>query len=838
MKRFAKLLIISLVLGAGFVVFGGFNKKVAAYPPPDIQATLQSGCPSLTPGWSYATGFIYPNPSTVASSAGGVNLYAAAHICPGSAVWGVNDVVLRMNSITRTSGSGNLNISMPLNFSPVSTDGTTYSYPSAPIWVTFDNLSPGYNCWSYSMTMTIGGPGAWGPSTTGGNSLCIQYTPPPAGTIYTTKYYPNSHAANGQVLGQPADVNNTPVCLTNGFGNTFACSSANSWIAGGILVSDNFYRVSVNVPANYKLTRVVVKGTTRIVSCSGPGNTGVCDVLVYVDANIYNFVDFFFDDLNRPPTGGINGAGCRLSNWDANGTDMAIVGWAQDPDRYPTDVILYVDLDTGPGISLQRVGRYPANYHPKFAPPGQTAPTWHDWFRIPQSAIAPYNDINGHDFYVNVVDKDKNGNDVGQVALPGSPVRIGPCVQPSCGSISTLPSSVEPGQPFEVRISAALSGPVPRRNVGFSINITGPAGWTGPVGSGTIPANSTTSGALSKAMPARPLGVYLPAYSITYDNGAVINCSDDVTVAARPFFVATNGDISSGFSTGSATCTSGWLANNGRLVSWYDTTTNHGAGTMLATIALRQIDGVRSAQQPSNPPVNQLSFANGNGTGTYGGMYGGSISCPKNYYGQSTNGTVVLPANSTTTVPPVDTRTSGNVTFTGGTLTGGSGTRSALFVNGNVYITNNVVLNNGGVTTPSQLANFYLVVQGNIYIDANVSRLDGVYIAQGNNTRGRIYTCASGFQAPTAAMLNGSGPGGSPAQCRTALTVNGAFIADRVNLYRSIGTVYDNIPAEIFNYTPITWLAPPKSIAPLFTGSTGSPGTGGYDAITTLQPVL
>lgn len=485
-KKYMKLLMVSFIVGLGLVVFGAFREKAAAYPPADIQVILQNGCPaSLSSGYSYATGFIYPNPSTVLSSSGGTNLYAAAHICPGSAATGVTGVVLKMESIARTSGTGNLQITPPIQFSPVSTDTTTYSHESGAIWVNFDSLSPGYNCWHYSMTMSIGGPGIWGEYTTGGNSLCIQYTPPPAGTIYTTKYFPDNHFANGVVSGQPADVNNALVCLTNIHNVKFNCSSANSWAAGGILTSDNDYRVSVNVPANYRLTRATVKGFSRSLTCTGVSNTGTCYVSVTVTENINNYIDFWFE-VDNPPFGEIFTSACNVGDFNYinrsgnhGSTEGSIVGRVQDPDYSVGRVHAYMDGPAGVGT---RIGGDEGNYYGDKYPTddsvngrpiinkgayGSDLPNRHDWFVIPRDVLDDYDDAYVRQVYIYFIGLDKDGNqnhnNVGPIM-----VEIGPCAPPTCSlSFDGLsPGEIpEINKQFKVRLSVTNNGGSKKRPI-------------------------------------------------------------------------------------------------------------------------------------------------------------------------------------------------------------------------------------------------------------------------------------------------------------------------------------------------------------------------------------
>lgn len=394
---------------------------------------------------------------------------------------------------------------------------------------------------------------------------------------------------------------------------------------------------------------------------------------------------------------------------------------------------------------------------------------------------------------------------------------------PACDpNVNAVPSP-EPGQPFALNIQPKAASQV-LSDTAFRIDVSSPPIFNGLFGTGTIPAFSNSSTTLTQIISGVPIGNYTINYRITFTaySGKTTQCQGLVIVAAKPFFSVRNGDIASGFTTGSSSCTNGWAANDGRLAGW-----SPGAGTNLAILALTVIEEVSSAQSGSSPP-NGLSFANdGAGTGNYGGKYGGTIDCPKDYYSKYTGGSLTnassLPDTST------DYQVPGPFTLNGGSLSPGN--RVALYVNGNVRITNNITLANGSGI--GGLSNFYLVATGNIYIDPGVTELDGVYIAQGNGATGQIYTCSNGFAPPTAAMV--ATVGGA---CNQPLTIKGAFIADKVNLYRSFGTLSANNPAEVFQYTPNVWLAPPASIGQLFNGGGTQPTNGGYDAITNLPPVL
>jgi hypothetical protein len=86
-----------------------------------------------------------------------------------------------------------------------------------------------------------------------------------------------------------------------------------------------------------------------------------------------------------------------------------------------------------------------------------------------------------------------------------------------------------------------------------------------------------------------------------------------------------------------------------------------------------------------------------------------------------------------------------------------------------------------------------LVVKGDIRIDPGVTQLDGLFVAQpGDFGGGTISTCANS---------GGSFVGGLLSTCRHQLLVNGAFVAQKVNLLRSYGSLRNSYSGETYNGT-------------------------------------
>ncbi len=179
-------------------------------------------------------------------------------------------------------------------------------------------------------------------------------------------------------------------------------------------------------------------------------------------------------------------------------------------------------------------------------------------------------------------------------------------------------------------------------------------------------------------------------------------------------------------------------------------------------------------------------------------------------------------------------------------------TTLTIFVDGDVHIRGNIVYGNTNWGSIDKIPSFQLIVKGDIFIDSGVSQLDGLYVAQPNGgTGGNIYTCSSpsgvGYTSANSDLLD---------KCRRQLVVNGAFVAQKVFLSRSFGSLRNSYPgehlvngvaqdctdsgttgvkdcaAEIFNVSPEMLLAQPGTTAQ------SGPTTGKYDFITSLAPVL
>lgn len=458
--------------------------------------------------------------------------------------------------------------------------------------------------------------------------------------------------------------------------------------------------------------------------------------------------------------------------------------------------------------------------------------------------VSSFKDFGSRSFSVRVRD------DVNGIPETSSAFSVPACLRYSCGQASTNPANPEPNQPFDMTVTFNVVnvGSGTTASIGslgnsrtWYIRLRVSPGVLDPaqqIGSGTLMPGGASSISATRSGLSAPLGTYDAFWSVSNTSGGAVlsppgvcNEEDAVEVTEKPFFQVVNGDIAAGVTTAGLGCPGWGVSSNpaDSLNAWNNDVAgaaNVGAGTNLAVISGTGIIGVASAQGRGSPPQSLagLSFSSFS-LNNYGGFYPNDMPCPTDYYDlRNSVSTVPYPPGSVPSTNNVYTSAS-DLTIPGGAI--GLNSRPVVFVEGNVLITGNITLA-GGATNVDSLPNVYIIARGNIFIAPGVTRLDGVYIAQPDlaNSRGKIYTCSNGFAVPSAAQINGF--------CRTnRLDVNGAFIAKELKFYRSIGSLSGNLPAEIFNTTPNTWLA-----APCVISGCSSTGADGYKAITSLPPVL
>lgn len=208
------------------------------------------------------------------------------------------------------------------------------------------------------------------------------------------------------------------------------------------------------------------------------------------------------------------------------------------------------------------------------------------------------------------------------------------------------------------------------------------------------------------------------------------------------------------------------------------------------------------------------SAVDSNGSGY--GSFSSTGQCLDNYFIQYDSGTTSITSNT-----PATTRTTlmnatgerrfkrtGDLTLGTSTtgITIGSGANIVLLVDGDVSIENNITYSTSyGSTASPAVPRLVLIARGNISISKNVSRLDGIYIAQPNlltpsctsncdyasTSTGRILTCHQ-------TEWNNSRTAGSNCGERQ-LKVNGSLIAHELHLYRTYGSIGSTVGANTGN---------------------------------------
>ena len=305
--------------------------------------------------------------------------------------------------------------------------------------------------------------------------------------------------------------------------------------------------------------------------------------------------------------------------------------------------------------------------------------------------------------------------------------------------------------------------------------------------------------------------------------GLVVQCfaPDQDSLNSKPFFSVLGGDVIVGSKIGAlpGSCRDTSPDPDG-ILAWNTNSPSSsfkGSGTTMAAQALGQIIGFVSNQN-NTTSGNDLTFAN-IGTGIVGDIYGGlfgAAPCGPDLSGYDSLSTINTPFSNPS--KPGTTAYAAGISIPG---INSFSSQSTIYVNGNIYISNNITYNTNGWTSIDKIPNLKIIATGNIYIDKTVSKLDGTYIA-----KGVIKDCADSsgaFQGPSC-----YGTSTTP----NTLTVNGSFMANQIYLERTGGNIYPTssmpnpTPAEIFNYTPENWLAPVDG------------KLGGLTALFSLSPTL
>lgn len=279
-----------------------------------------------------------------------------------------------------------------------------------------------------------------------------------------------------------------------------------------------------------------------------------------------------------------------------------------------------------------------------------------------------------------------------------------------------------------------------------------------------------------------------------YGNVPLTTTSCD-TVVNKPFWkvygtgVSAGGDFNSPY-TGGGTI-GGWH-NSGATYPGF------GASTELHALALKEIVGFGTSRNTFNDSdsISTLAFANkdlpANPFGTTPPTNNNYSPFTGGYFKDNNSGGARKLPN---TQPKPGITKAPSRTIPGRTVAVGQNVEE--FVSGDVHITNNITYNTAGwAQNPDGTTNipsFKVVTDGNIYIAPNVTRLDGYYEA-----KGQIYTCANS---------TGNGPvskNSTFTTCRNQLTVHGSFVAKKVNLMRTFGSLRNEKPVITASYDVTT----------------------------------
>lgn len=559
--------------------------------------------------------------------------------------------------------------------------------------------------------------------------------------------------------------------------------------------------------------------------------------------------------LVPPPSGSFVSANCNV-----------VTGWAFDPKNYTNNYQVQVRVyrDGRPGFGGTLVRTVTAN---QATPTGAPIPGNHGF----TADISPWADVVPHTYYIYAAASDAAGNPTSQgFELAGSPKTVtgaagGGCIQPACSPLTIIASDgtsqPEPSDPFSVQVGFTFGGAAATSPSGFTITLTLPPPAINGTQSAhvTVPAGGTGAMHTFTGVVQNNAGVYNGTWRITPDaGGAATNCPSagpaTYIVANKPVSKTFGNDVQAGgnfAANASRTCAA--PAAPGATIIGYTSGSGSaykGATAQYAAFALGAVNGYASAGTRASSPTQpkDLTFAN-----TSAGVFGGNSNithCVPNYMAEFLT---TSPSSSSPTINgfPAGNSTryvNGNATLIsgtpGGTLTIPAGTHATIYIDGNLVINTNIVYAGadlGGWANRSQIPSLTVVVRGNIFINKLVTRLDGVFIAQpGIVGNGTINTCV---------VVSGNSGNALPViaasvfdNCNSKLTVNGAFIAQRVKLLRVNGSLSKttlNEPrgglntAEEFNFSPEAYLALPDCAIPQNCKSSAK-----ADAITSLPPIL
>lgn len=284
-----------------------------------------------------------------------------------------------------------------------------------------------------------------------------------------------------------------------------------------------------------------------------------------------------------------------------------------------------------------------------------------------------------------------------------------------------------------------------------------------------------------------------------------------VIVAKRPYAHFGGNDVwaGGGYASAVPSCnTSAKIATVGRALSGTSPTEYAGSMVEYHAFALNQVDGFGSASQPlvgfGSLGSTPRSMTYGNNEGTLGnlGFYGAAQHCLVDYESMFTGATPLAAGtyNLSTMGSGTWYAASGTVRLTAST-TIPAGVKQIIVSENNIFIDTDLDYV-GSYGDLASIPSLIVIADANIAVDSTVSRLDGMYVAQGDGL--------------TTGMFRDCWPRTSPQAVGdacdvTPLTINGAVIAGVLELWRSYGasgatTAARQTPAETFQFTPELYL--------------------------------
>jgi hypothetical protein len=305
--------------------------------------------------------------------------------------------------------------------------------------------------------------------------------------------------------------------------------------------------------------------------------------------------------------------------------------------------------------------------------------------------------------------------------------------------------------------------------------------------------------------------VIQPAANGVASRTSTLTC---VVVAKFPYVHFMGGDVwaGGGFATHTPACnTNAKITTSGQALGGTSPTEFAGSVVEYQAFALNSVRGFGSSSHPLvdlggfTSAGRRLTYANSDPINlSHLGSYGAAAHCMQDYVALLNSSATPLPGGSPITIN-VGTQPSG-VYRTGSELhlhgTMPAGSRQVYISNSNIFIDSDIrypdnYADVGQIPSLTVIGN-----NSNVVVMNNVSRIDGLYVAQGNGVaRGIFRTCWPKTNPQAAGDI-----------CdQRQLVVNGAVVAGQIDLWRSYGSEGATVAerrnaAEVFNFNPEMYL--------------------------------